>query len=165
MNDNPATLHTAVRSCHNWLSHPHVPSPLCRGEEATDSTSTKCKGMGATAIFRGHRSDCAKSIFILSPKIQSLLTGGIEYAVPLTLWEVQDSEGPSKYWNSRYMYMLSGLLPPTWVWVQITNYRNEKIHKKDRRTRTLIWILFSLIISKIFVVAIFNVRLVFSPLF
>lgn len=69
--------------------------------------------MGATAIFRGHRSDCAKSILILSPKIQSLLTGGMKYAVPLTLWEVQDSEGPSKYWNSRYMYMLSGLLPPT----------------------------------------------------
>lgn len=120
--------------------HPHCSLPLCRGEEATDGKHfDKMQRAWEPLQYSEDTEVIVPTILILSPKIQSLLTGGMKYAVPLTLWEVQDSEGPS---IGIYMYMLSGLLPLLGLGFRLQNCRNEKIHKKDRRTRTLIWILF-----------------------
>lgn len=155
MNDNPATLRTAVRSCHNWLPHHHCSLPLCRGEEAADGKHfDKMQRAWDPPQYSEGTEVIVPNPYLYFPKdaqpadwrrgVGSSLQCSGKYKI---------LRGLGKYWNSWHTSWASS---PYFVFgFRLQNCRNAKVQKKDRRTWTLIWILFSLI----FVAAIFNVRL------
>lgn len=123
MNDNPATLRTAARSCHNWLPHSRHPPLLCRGEEAlTASTLTKRKGHRDPLQYSGgvtQRWLCQPHIYTL-PKGRARGLGYEICSSSLPSGTCLTPRREQKYWNSGYVPLLSGPVPsppPHCVWV------------------------------------------------
>lgn len=147
MNDNPATLRTAARSCHNWLPHHH--HPPCSAEERRRWRQALWQN---AKDAKTHRSTLGSQRWLCQPHIYTLPRDGAHrlgiwnmWLCP-SLWEVPDSKERTE------VLKFFICVPAFWasslhcVWVPPAEVQkwDPQERLKERKLTSLIWIWLSL---------------------
>ena len=136
MNDNPAALRTAVRSCHNWLPHHHCSLPLCRGEEAADGKNfDKMQRAWDLPQYSEGTEVVVPNPYLHFPK--GTQPADWRHRVGSSLHALGSTRFSGDWVSIRILDIRSASWASSPYFVfgfRLQNCRNEKVHKKDRRT-------------------------------